>query len=442
MSEIETSAPDKANEPAVIGLLGDFDSPARLLDAATDVRDAGYRYVEAYTPFPIHGLEKVLRIPPTPLPWIVLCAGIGGGVAALVGQWWTNAVDYPFIISGKPLFSLPANIPVTFEVIILLSAFATFFGMLALNRLPKLANPLFTKRRFRRATSHRFLLFIDARDPHFELEAARKLLKEAGADAVEVCTEEPAEPARLPRPLVLGGAIACCLALLPPLLIARARERTAPVPRLHLFKDMDAQPKFKAQRASALFSDGRAMRPNLPGTVARGDLREDVRFYRGINPPPDGGPVPAPEDIAAEPAEPAEEGAEDAPSVDWVTTVPITVTAERMERGRQQYNIYCATCHGYAGDGDGLVSLRALSLEQGTWVPPPSLHAEHIRTQPVGQLMHTISHGVRKMPGYAAQIAVEDRWAIVLYVRALQRSQNAQLADVPEPLRETLRDLN
>jgi len=102
-----------------------------------------------------------------------------------------------------------------------------------------------------------------------------------------------------------------------------------------------------------------------------------------------------------------------------------------MRRGQQQYNIYCAACHGLAGEGDGLVARRAQELQQGTWLPPTSLHSEPVRLQPVGQLFHTISHGVRKMPPYAAQISVPDRWAIVLYIRALQRTQNAKPEDVP-----------
>jgi hypothetical protein len=92
-------------------------------------------------------------------------------------------------------------------------------------------------------------------------------------------------------------------------------------------------------------------------------------------------------------------------------------------------------------DGNGVVSKRALALEQGTWVPPLSLHAESVVAQPVGQLYHTITHGVRSMPSYGDQLVVEDRWAIVLYIRALQRSRNARPADVPSDLLDTLRDL-
>jgi hypothetical protein len=93
------------------------------------------------------------------------------------------------------------------------------------------------------------------------------------------------------------------------------------------------------------------------------------------------------------------------------------------------------------GDGNGVVSKRALALEQGTWIPPLSLHVESVVAQPVGQLYHTITHGIRSMPGYGDQLVVEDRWAVVLYIRALQRSRNSSPGDVPSDLLDTLRDL-
>ena len=120
----------------------------------------------------------------------------------------------------------------------------------------------------------------------------------------------------------------------------------------------------------------------------------------------------------------------------------LAVDEQLIRRGQQRYGIFCATCHGQGGDGDGLVTLRALELEQGTWVKPTSLHAEPIRDQPVGQLFHAISNGVRKMPGYASQIPVKDRWAIVAYVRALQRTRTASSADVPADVLPTMRELN
>jgi hypothetical protein len=349
MSDSLTSIPDA---PEIEGLLADFRHPDHLVEAAKDLRDAGYQQLDAFTPFPIHGLDKILRIPASPLPWIVLAAGLIGGGVALLGQWWTNAVDYPFIISGKPLFSLPANIPVTFEVIILSSGFAAFFGMLALNRLPRFHQPLLAHRRFRRATSHHFLLTVAATDPRFSLESARQLLHDAGALSVEVVSR-PTSDSSVPRWGYYALGMLATLALVPPLLIARARETTSELPRLHLVKDMDTQPKFKAQTKTSLFADRRAMRPPVAGTVARGELFEDDRMYRGL----ESDAVLPPPRLAPEATPSTEASAVDGPlldatnEVEWVRSIPLEVTAERMQRGRERYNIFCATCHGRTGEG-------------------------------------------------------------------------------------------
>ena len=123
-------------------------------------------------------------------------------------------------------------------------------------------------------------------------------------------------------------------------------------------------------------------------------------------------------------------------------TVPVPVDEEMLSRGRTQFNIHCSACHGKAGYGNGLVSQRAIELEQGTWVPPTSLHSPHLLDQPDGQIFNSITNGVRKMSAYGHQVPPEDRWAIIAYIRALQRSQNASLEDVPEDYRQKLREFN
>lgn len=423
------------NDAKLTGMLAEFRRPDVLIQAAKRLREAGYERIEAYSPFPIHGIDQALRIRPTWLPWLVLGAGFAGGVVALAGQWWTNAVDYPFIISGKPLFSLPANIPVTFEVIILCSAAAAFLGMLLLGGLPRLANPLHGNRRFLRATTDGFFLLIDASDRAFSVETTPALLRSLGAEAMEICREEPSS-ARLPRPVLAVLATLAVLAVVPPLLIARSRATTSEQPPLRSFKDMDFQPKKKTQTTSRLFADGRAMRPPVPGTVARGELNENSILFRGIS-----SASASPERLTGGQTQSSTDSPAGQES-DWTETLPVAASDELMQRGRERFNIFCATCHGRAGDGDGPVSVRALALEQGTWVPPTSLHADHVLKQPDGKLFNTITNGIRKMPGYADQIFPEDRWAIVLYVRALQRTRNASPSDLPASEIATLRELN
>ena len=164
-----------------------------------------------------------MGIRPTILPWLVLGAGITGALVALLMQWWTNAVDYPLNISGKPLFSLPANIPVTFELIILFSALTAFVGVLLLNGLPRFNNPLLEKERFLRATTDRFFIAIDASDPEFEARRVRDMLQAAGATAVED-VHGPSQPAKIPLAIHLIGLVVVCLAMIPPLWIAMDRR--------------------------------------------------------------------------------------------------------------------------------------------------------------------------------------------------------------------------
>jgi mono/diheme cytochrome c family protein len=213
-----------------------------------------------------------------------------------------------------------------------------------------------------------------------------------------------------PRWLIFTAAIVTALALVPLAFIARARTTTSERPRINIIPDMDNQPKLKAQRANPMFADGRAMRPPVAGTVARGELREDTALHAG-------------KDAA---------GA-------WVEAIPAPVTAQLMKRGKERYDVFCAPCHGLAGYGDGIVAKRADRLQEGTWTPPSSLHTDLVRSRPDGQLYNSIANGVRNMPAYGAQIPVADRWAIVAYVRALQRSQNARIADVPADVRPQVR---
>jgi len=167
------------------GLVAEFKTPDELTRAAARVRDAGYVKWDAYTPFPVHGLDDAMGVRPTRLPWVVLGAGIAGCLGGILIQWWTNAVDYPLIISGKPFFSLPANIPVAFELTILLAATTAFLGMLASNALPQFHHPLFKNARFRRVTTDSFFIAIEAADPRFDVEETERLLRTSGGIRVE-----------------------------------------------------------------------------------------------------------------------------------------------------------------------------------------------------------------------------------------------------------------
>lgn len=192
MTQVETSQVDtqQAREadqaPTVYGLLAEFNDVDSVVDAARAVRSAGHQRFDVHSPFPIAGIDDVIGIRPTILPWIALLCGLAGLTGGLVLSVWTMSIDYPYLISGKPFNSMPAWIPVIFECTILLAAFGAVFGMFLLNKQPMLYNPLFKHDRFRRASSDRFFIAIEARDRRFDLGKTRQLLEDQGATAVEI----------------------------------------------------------------------------------------------------------------------------------------------------------------------------------------------------------------------------------------------------------------
>jgi len=181
----EPTAAAAVRTPRTWGLLAEFGTVDSLLAALEKVRDAGYVAFDAFAPFPIHGLDESMGIRMSKLPWLVLGGGATGAAAGLLLQWWTNAFDYRYLVSGKPFFGLPAAIPITFELTILLSAIGAFVGLLVANRLPQLHHPVFPSRGFARATTDGFFVAIEADDPTFDRFSTKVFLEGLGAKQVE-----------------------------------------------------------------------------------------------------------------------------------------------------------------------------------------------------------------------------------------------------------------
>ncbi len=167
------------------GLLAEFDSVPAVLAATEKVREAGFTHFDVHTPIPIHGLDEAMGLRASRLPLLALAGGVTGATAGLGLQWFTNAFDYPLLISGKPLFGLPAAIPVTFELTVLFASLAAVIGLFVFNRWPQLHSPLFSCERFLRASDDRFFISIGAEDPLFDRERTRELLSSLGARYVE-----------------------------------------------------------------------------------------------------------------------------------------------------------------------------------------------------------------------------------------------------------------
>lgn len=164
-----------------------FESADELLAAVDSLRRKGYRCLDAYTPFPVEGLAEALGSRDDGVRWFVLAGTVVGGVLAFVLQWYSAVIDYPINVGGRPLNSWPAFLPVSFEMAVLLGAFSGFFGMLALNGLPRLHHPMFGAEHFGEATRKRFFVVVEARDPAFDREETAADLSDLDPlDVVEV----------------------------------------------------------------------------------------------------------------------------------------------------------------------------------------------------------------------------------------------------------------
>lgn len=168
------------------GVLAEFASPAALHRACEGVRDAGYTRWDAHAPFPVHGLDRAMGLRASRLPWISLVPALAGAGLGMGLQGWVSTIAYPLVISGKPFFSWPAFVPVTFELAVLGGAFGAVFGMFALNQLPTFHHPLFASERFERASDDGFFLSIESWDPLFDADRTAELLRRLGATHVEL----------------------------------------------------------------------------------------------------------------------------------------------------------------------------------------------------------------------------------------------------------------
>ena len=180
------------------------------------------------------------------------------------------------------------------------------------------------------------------------------------------------------------------------------RGRPSEKPPIHLNPNMDKQERYRTQSESLFFDNASAMRVPVAGTVSRGNLKEDTIYYEGKT----------------------AEGS-------YVHPMPVKVDMKLLKRGQERFGIYCAVCHGETGEGNGIVTKRGL-------LPPPSFHDDRLRKVEDGYLFNVITNGKGNMQTYRHQVNVPDRWAIVAYIRGLQRSQNASINDIPDAQRTNL----
>jgi len=388
------SEPRKAQ--AVIAL---FDSAQELVDAIPRVRAVYHGRIEAYTPYPVHGIEKVLGIGKSWVGWIVLGMGFTGMFLGFGLQTWVFNVAYPLDFGGKPHFGWPAFIPVTFETTVLLSAFGAVFGMLAVaNRYPHLSHPMLSTNAIKGITRDRFALACEAeKGVDFDEAAARSVLEGVGGADIEVIHEsaEIGAGTLLPIKGVLIALLLCVGAGL------GMREVIRWFPVLRPMVNMDNTFRQNAQGSNAHFGDGFGMRAPVAGTVARGFMPERI-------------------------SDPEEMGR--------VMVNPMLATMESMTRGKAVFETHCLICHGALADGSKVIGPNYGGV-------PANLHSQRVRELGDGYIYGVITHGRNTMGAYAKDIADTDRWHVVNYVRALQRAQDATDEDLvmalypPEPVK-------
>lgn len=369
---------------AVLGL---FESADALMQAIPKVRERKLGRLEAYTPYPIHGIDDALGLRRSPLGGMVLVMGILGALTALGFEYWISAIDYPLVTGGKAPYSWEAFVPIMFEVTVLFATFTAGLGMLLLlNKLPFFGHPVLTSKAIQGITRDRYALAIEANGAVLDTAAAGAALSAAGASDVEVLAE-PAGAPILTSDYVLrtlaGIFIACAVAGL----LMYGAIKLIPVlpPMVH----MHDQPRLNPQASSTFFRDRHGMQQPVAGTVSRGHLSLGVT------------------------------------SQDEATVLinPLPRTADVFAMGRKAFSNRCAVCHGALGNGVG-------SLTAAYGAKPASLQAQRIRDYSDGQIYWVISMGKNAMPPHAADLTEAQRWAVVHYVRALQRAQNASNEDL------------
>jgi hypothetical protein len=366
-----------------------FDSPDAIINAASETSKSGYTKYDVNTPYPVHGMDRAMQLKPSRLGFFAMAFGLLGAVSAIGFMTWVTLIEYPLVIGGKPFWSWPAFVPVSFELTVLLASVLSIVAMIVIYfKFPNNAHPLHDTKYMKAVSSDKFGINIQADDPKFDEEVITEFLKSLGSKEIALVyfdDEELNHGQKLFDPKFIG--ILLLVAVISSGATYFIFNQLMFMPP---FNWMMTQEKLKAQKPSLLFADGIGMRKPVDGTVARGVL-----------------PYPF-------------KGQPDSAGKYLVN--PLMPTKEVLENGKQKFLTFCSPCHGNFAQGD--------SRLRGQFPNPPTLHSDKVRNWPDGNIYHVITEGQNVMPSYAPQIARDDRWAIIHYLRALQRAQNAKESDL------------
>lgn len=389
-----------------------FKTPEQILAVSKDLRDRKTAKWDVNLPYPLHGLDEAMGKGPSLVGWVTFTIFIT--VLSLVFSfiYWISVHDYPMNIGGKPFFSFFAWMPVLFELSVITSAVGSLIlTILIFWRLPFFKNPLSETEYLKACVSDRFGAYVQVDSPDFNEEELRAVFAKHGAEHVEWLEIPSYSKMKMPLfgewkewyfwaslPAVALVVAGLSYFILNRVLFDRIPFIHTPVAGQTLFDKtgwnslksgpynwMDRQGKEKTLGHSGFFADGASMRNHVVGTVARGFIPEG--------------------DMSTRPN-------------------PVPMTEANLKQGQKLFLAYCSACHGNTADGDGAVSKKGLTS--------PSLHSDKIRNAGDGVIYNIISHGQNNnMPALDKQIAREDRWKIIHYVRALQRAKNAKDTDLP-----------
>lgn len=367
------------------GIAAVFGTPDSIIHAADTVSGSGYTQFDVHTPYPVHGMDKAMRLRPSRLGLITLVFGLSGAAIALGFMYYLMTQVYPMIIGGKPFFALPAFIPVTFEVTVLLATLSTVIGMITVFfKFPSNSHPLHETDYMKAVSGDKFGVFIEAADPKFQAENVKALFSKLGA----VSVEEIYEVDKGDYPLIDLRFFA--LLVLVALAVGGGTYVTLnKLMFMTPFDWMSEQPRLDPQSTSTFFADGFAMRPPVKGTVARGKMPYP---YMG----------------------------KDSAEVELVN--PLLASEEVLKLGKAKYQTFCSPCHGDLGDGKDRL--------RGQFVAVPSVIKQNNIEWSDGYFYHIITNGRNNMASYASQLKPDERWAVVHYVRVLQKAHAASEEDV------------
>lgn len=371
------------------GYSGIFDTPNQITHAAEKAVEHGYTKFDVSTPYPLHGMNKAMNLKPSKLGYVAFVAGLSFAFTFVLLLWWMNAVDYPVVYGGKPFFSFPAYIPLVFEVLVLSASISTVLAMLfVFFKFPNNSHPLHGTEYMKAVSSDKYGMLIQADDPKFNEIDVKKYLE--SVHAVKIIpiywdNDEINHKHKILEPKFILFLVA--VAILNSAMVYFVYNK---VLYMVPFNWMMDQQKQSAQQHSLIFSDGYGMRQPVEGTIARGYLPYE---YKGQP------------DLAGQ-----------------KLVNPIPVSKASLTLGQKKFDTYCSPCHDYHGTGN--------SRLRGQFPNPPSLHSEKVRTWSDGRIYAVITEGQNVMPSYATQLNPDERWAVINYIRALQRAMNAKESDL------------